>query len=148
MSARLKDLVMNAKANIKEITCNDVEHLKCQGYKTLDVREASEYLEGTLPMSLHIPRGLLEPKCDMSFDDHQSELSNLDQPWIIFCQAGGRGALAAYTMKQMGYTCVVNLLGGFNAWKVFGGTISTPPIADGLIRCDHPWNPGYFEKEA
>lgn len=143
MPLRLKDLVATAKQTIKEISCKEVANLQCQGYKLLDVREASEYLDGTIPMSLHIPRGLLEPKCDMCFDGHQSELSDTNQPWIIFCQAGGRGALAAYTMHLMGYTNVVNLSGGFNAWKEFGGDISTPPIENGLIRCDHPWNPGY-----
>ncbi|MGC9386745.1 MAG: rhodanese-like domain-containing protein [Hydrogenovibrio sp.] len=147
MPLRLTDLVKAAKENISEITCDQVKDYQSQGYKTLDVREAAEYLDGTIPMSLHIPRGILEPKCDMCFEGHQSELSDLNQPWIIFCQAGGRGALAAHTMQQMGYTCVVNLIGGFGAWKAAGGAIETPPIEDGLIRCDHPWNPGYQENQ-
>ena len=149
MPLRLKDMVQQAKADVKEVTCEDVAGLQCQGYKTLDVREAAEYLDGTIPMSLHVPRGVLEPKCDLCFDGHESELSNLNQPWIVFCQAGGRGILATQTLQLMGYTNVVNLQGGFGAWKKFGGAIETPPTEGGLIRCDHPWNPGnLLEDEA
>lgn len=143
MPLRLKDLIQTAKSNISEIPCEQLNEYRKRGYKVLDVREPAEYLNGTIPTSVHIPRGILEPKCDMCFEGHESELSDTNQPWIIFCQAGGRGALATHTLQQMGYTDVINLMGGFQAWKTFGGDIETPPIENGLIHCDHPWNPGY-----
>lgn len=145
MPLRLKDLVQTAKSHISEIPCESLNEYRKRGYKVMDVREAAEYLEGTIPMALHIPRGILEPMCDLCFEGHQSELSDLNQPWVIFCQAGGRGALAAYTLQQLGYTDILNLSGGFKAWQAFGGDIETPPIENGLIRCDHPWNPGFQE---
>ncbi|MDX1795589.1 MAG: rhodanese-like domain-containing protein [Hydrogenovibrio sp.] len=143
MADSLKSLVSEAKSHIKEVDCEQAKDLIAQGYKILDVREPAEFLDGTLPMALHIPRGMLEPMCDKDFAGHNPELSDLNQPWLIFCQSGGRGALAADTMQKMGYTQVVNLLGGYSAWKASGGETYCPPIENGLIRCDHPWNPGY-----
>ncbi|WP_051347086.1 rhodanese-like domain-containing protein [Thiomicrorhabdus chilensis] len=144
MPLRLKELVTQAKANIKEVNCKEAQDLfKCGSYKPLDVREPAEYLDGTIPMSLHVPRGMLEPMCDTQYACHKGELSDLEQGWVVFCLSGGRGALAVDTMRKMGYTNVVNLAGGFNAWKEFGGEVSVPPIENGLMRCDHPWNPGF-----
>ncbi|MDG6778622.1 rhodanese-like domain-containing protein [Thiomicrorhabdus sp. zzn3] len=144
MPLRLKEMVMAAKANIKEIDCKEAQDLfKCGGYKPLDVREAAEYLEGTIPMAVHIPRGMLEPICDANYACHKGEMADLDQGWVVFCAAGGRGALATDTMQKMGYTNVVNLAGGFAAWKECEGNITVPPVEGSLMRCDHPWNPGY-----
>ncbi|MDX1352497.1 MAG: rhodanese-like domain-containing protein [Thiomicrorhabdus sp.] len=146
MPARLKDLVSAAKANIKEVTTAEAKDLfKCGGYKPLDVREAAEYLDGTIPMSVHVPRGMLEPMCDKCYEGHIGDLADLEQGWVVFCLSGGRGALAVDTMKKMGYTNVVNLAGGFNAWKECNGDITIPPVDNGLIRLDHPWNPGFQE---
>lgn len=143
MNASLKSFVAEAKSHIREVDCEAAKDLINRGYKPLDVREAAEYLDGTIPMALHIPRGMLEPMCDPEFAGHNPKLGDLNQPWLIFCQTGGRGALAADTMQKMGYTDVVNLAGGFGAWKASGGETFCPPIENGLIRCDHPWNPGH-----
>ncbi len=143
MPLRLKDIVSQAKANIKEVSCEEAADMMKTGcYKVLDVREPAEYLDGTIPMSVHVPRGVLEPICDTCYAGHKGELSDLDQGWIVFCLSGGRGALAVDTMQKMGYSNVVNIAGGFTAWKEFGGNIATPPVDNGLIRLDHPWNPG------
>ncbi|MEA1987641.1 MAG: hypothetical protein U9N57_00370 [Pseudomonadota bacterium] len=40
---------------------------------------------------------------------------------------------------------MVNLAGGFDDWKQCNGDISVPPVDNGLIRLDHPWNPGFQE---
>jgi rhodanese-related sulfurtransferase len=39
---------------------------------------------------------------------------------ILHCAAGGRSALAADTLQQMGYSDVAHLDGGFTAWKQAG----------------------------
>lgn len=145
MPLRLKELVEAAKGNIREVSCEEAKDLFKCGFRPLDVREAAEYLDGTLPLALHIPRGMLEPICDTHYACHKGEMSDLDQGWVVFCLSGGRGALAVDTLQKMGYTNVVNLAGGFNAWKACGGDISVPPIENGLMRCDHPWNPGFQE---
>lgn len=146
MPVRLKDLVSEAKAIIDEANCLRAQKLIQEGYTPLDVRESYEYLAGTLPMSVHISRGLLEPKCDLTFDGHDPRMNDLNKCWLVFCQAGGRGALATYTLRKMGYKNVVNLLGGFKAWKDAGYDITCPPTEEGLMFCNHPWNPVHEKK--
>ena len=40
---------------------------------------------------------------------------------MIYCASGGRSALAAKTLQDMGYSEVANLTGGFQAWTEAGG---------------------------
>ncbi|WP_319380326.1 rhodanese-like domain-containing protein [Thiomicrorhabdus sp.] len=141
MPIHLKDLVTEAKAIINEVDCAQASDMLQSGYTPLDVRESYEYLNGTIPMSKHISRGLLEPKCDMDFAGHDPDMEDPDKCWLVFCQAGGRGALATYTMRKMGFKNVVNLTGGFKAWQDAGLDVTCPPTEEGLMLCNHPWNP-------
>ena len=47
-----------------------------------------------------------------------------DKTFIFYCAAGGRSALAAKVSAEMGMGPVVNLTGGFSAWKKAGGPVS------------------------
>ena len=60
-----------------------------------------------------MPRGLLEYKAD-------TELPDKDRRIVTHCAMGGRGALAASTLKEMGYTNVSNMEGGVEAWRERG----------------------------
>lgn len=141
MPIHLKDLVSEAKTIIDEVDHQKAAELIKEGYTPLDVRESYEYLNGTIPMAKHISRGLLEPKCDSEFAGCDPEMMDTDKCWLVFCQAGGRGALATYTMRKMGFKNVVNLAGGFKAWQNANQDITCPPTEEGLMLCNHPWNP-------
>ena len=39
---------------------------------------------------------------------------------MVHCALGGRGALAAKSLQEMGYTNVANMDGGINAWREKG----------------------------
>ncbi|WP_054773206.1 rhodanese-like domain-containing protein [Methylogaea oryzae] len=89
--------------------------------RVLDVREPAEYAAGCLPGAVNIPRGVLEFKIDnipVFKDDKQS-------PILVYCQSGGRSALAAEALQKLGYQ-PLSLAGGFGAWKDAGGAIATP----------------------
>ena len=79
----------------------------------VDVREPAEWEEGHIPGARLIPRGILEYRA-------AEELPDRDRRIVVHCNAGGRGALAAKTLKEMGYTNVANLEGGLNAWSERG----------------------------
>jgi rhodanese-related sulfurtransferase len=99
----------------------------------LDVREASEYEEGHIEGAVNIPvRNVLE---------NLDKLPGLDEPMVVYCGSGHRGALAMAALRVLGYTDVKNLGGGTGAWKkaelplVMGApeapaAISTPIVAD------------------
>jgi adenylyltransferase/sulfurtransferase len=81
--------------------------------RVIDVREKSEWDEGHLPGAVHIPRGYLEQRIENTIPDKST-------PVLLYCAGGTRSVLAAQTLRQMGYTDVHSLRGGFTAWKDSG----------------------------
>jgi len=77
----------------------------------IDVRGASEWDAGHLPGVLNIPLATLRARL--------AEIPR-DQPVILHCQAGGRSAIAAALLRAEGLTRVINLRGGFTAWRNAG----------------------------
>ncbi len=75
----------------------------------VDVREVSEIeANGYIAGSINIPiRDLLK---------NLDKLPAKDQKIVISCASGHRGALGAMALRQLGYTDVINLNGGLNAW--------------------------------
>jgi rhodanese-related sulfurtransferase len=62
---------------------------------------------------------MLEFYADPTSPYHRAEFEPARR-LILHCAAGGRSALAADTLQQMGYTDVAHLDGGFTAWKQAG----------------------------
>jgi sulfur-carrier protein adenylyltransferase/sulfurtransferase len=111
MAATFRELLSDAKKEIREVSIEDVKRLldARSPVKLVDVREADEYAGGRLPGALHIPRGFLE----LRIEDKASR----DEELVLYCAGGTRSALAARTLQHMGYTRVASLTGGFNRWS-------------------------------
>ena len=90
----------------------------------VDVRETGERTQGTIPGSIHAPRGFLEFIADPLGPMHKTELSS-GKRVIVFCASGGRSALASKTLVDMGLKSVANMAGGMAAWKEADGAITT-----------------------
>ena len=89
----------------------------------VDVREGAELAtQGKIPGAVHAPRGHLEFYADPASPSHKPELGS-GKRLVVYCASGGRSALAAKTLKDMGIGQVVNMLGGFTAWQQQGGKI-------------------------
>ena len=83
----------------------------------IDLREDDErFLEGTIPNSLHVPRGMIELSADSTSPLHRQELDP-ERRIIVYCSSGSRSALAADALLGMGYKDVAHLEGGMMAWK-------------------------------
>ena len=110
--------VKAAKQEVENLTPQQVaEEMKKDKVVIVDIREANELEEtGKISGSVHAPRGLLEFYADPAHSYHKSELKD-DKRIILHCASGGRSALAAQTLKQMGYTNVAHMDGGMKAWK-------------------------------
>ncbi len=85
----------------------------------VDVRETVEYEQGTIPHSVHVPRGMLEWFADPTLPIHKAELRS-GKRLVLFCAAGGRSALAAKTLEEMGISNICHIGGGYAAWKEAG----------------------------
>jgi rhodanese-related sulfurtransferase len=112
-----EDLVAEAKRQIEEVTPEQVREMQARGENVvyLDVREPNEWNLGRLPHAVHLPRGNLETKVEALVDRGQRV--------VIYCARGNRSALAALTMKQMGYDNVASMSRGFLGWGDINGEI-------------------------
>jgi rhodanese-related sulfurtransferase len=118
MAKTAADLVAEAKERIQNLTVDQTaEELERGNALLVDLREPDERQEhGAIPGAVHAPRGMLEFWADPTSPYHRAEF-DLNRRVILHCAGGGRSALAADTLQQMGYANVAHLDGGFNAWK-------------------------------
>ncbi len=115
-----QDMVRSALAEIETITVGEArELLGRDDVVFVDVRETVEYEQGTIPHAVHVPRGMLEWYADPTLPIHKAELRS-GKRLVLFCAAGGRSALAARTLKEMGIDNLCHMAGGFAAWKEAG----------------------------
>ncbi len=117
--ASFRELLQQAKAEIREVDTAGGEQLLAEGWTLLDVREPDEYEQGAIAGSVHIPRGQLESSIENRIADRST-------PVVAMCAGGVRSAFAAVTLQQMGYTDVVSMDGGFNKWKDEGRAWARP----------------------
>lgn len=122
MTQTMKDLVRAAKANLREISPEEAHAAAAGGDIILDVRESGELeKDGRIEGALHIPRGILESRActDMETKDTELCAARDDRQVHVLCASGARAALAADTLRNMGYQATV-IAGGLKAWKDAG----------------------------
>lgn len=120
MKKAAADMVAEAKSQIENLDPDAVERELQDGAVLVDIRDAPELdAEGKIPGSVHVPRGMLEFRADTTSPYHQAPLDPTKRV-ILHCASGGRSALAARTLQEMGYEDVAHLDGGFKAWKEAG----------------------------
>lgn len=109
----LEDLITTAKQHITEVNVEKAKQLLIESnIPIIDVREESEFSDGHIEQAISLPRGVLEFKIG-----NIPELATKMQPVLIYCRTGGRAALAAQTMKTLGFTHVFSIAGGYEAWQ-------------------------------
>lgn len=110
-----KSFIAQALENIDEIFPWDLEDELANKAELilLDIREQDEYDLAHIPGSLHVPRGILEGACDWGYNETEPTLaSSRDQDIVVICRSGNRSALAALTLKEMGFKNIRSLKTG------------------------------------
>ena len=114
-----KTLVDNALKEIKTISTDEAYDLssnnQCNLIDIRDVRELEN--QGKIENSNHIPRGMLEFWLDPDSPYFKEGKLDLDKEMVLFCAGGLRSALAAKSLKDMGFKKVSHIDGGFAALK-------------------------------
>src|SRR5712692_5238280 len=120
MPPTFRELLSNVKKDIREVSVSDVKRLMDQRapMKLIDVRESEEFSNGKLPGAISVPRGFLELRIE--------EKAKRDEPIVLYCAGGTRSALAAKTLREMGYENVASMAGGFNRWSDSGFPVEKP----------------------
>tara|TARA_B100001287_G_C22485207_1_gene436290 strand:- start:346 stop:729 length:384 start_codon:yes stop_codon:yes gene_type:complete len=114
-----KTLVDNALKEIKTISTDEAYDLssnnQCNLIDIRDIRELEN--EGRIANSNHIPRGMLEFWLDPDSPYFKEGKLDLNKEMVLFCAGGLRSALAAKSLKDMGFKKVSHVDGGFAALK-------------------------------
>jgi rhodanese-related sulfurtransferase len=123
-----QQLVAESKAQIREVDVAEAAQLLNEGVPCIDVRETGEHATERLPDAINIPRGLLE----FRVGEHPA-LADKNRTLLVYCKSGGRSALAAVSLQRLGYSSVISIAGGIEAWRSQGLPVSTD-IAHHTIR--------------
>ena len=122
-----QELVENALQEIKTLSVDDalklVKEDKCNLVDIRDIRELDK--QGRIDNSAHIPRGMLEFWMDPQSEYFKNGKIDMKKEIVLFCAAGGRSALAAKTLKEMGFNNVSHIKGGFGLMVQKGFKIKT-----------------------
>ena len=110
-------LVSEALSEVKTITADEALKLSNEDKCTLiDIREKGELDKtGRIENSNHIPRGMLEFWLDPEGPYFKSGKIDMSKEMVLFCAGGLRSALAAKSLKEMGFEKVSHIDGGFAA---------------------------------
>ena len=112
-------LVSEALKEIKTISTDDAHKMfsdnQCNLIDIRDIRELQK--EGQVEGANHIPRGMLEFWLDPESIYFKEGKLDLNKEMVLFCAGGLRSALAAKSLKDMGFKKVSHIDGGFGAIK-------------------------------
>jgi len=110
-------LVSEALSEVKTVTADEALKLSNDDACTLiDIREKGELDKtGRIENSNHIPRGMLEFWLDPEGPYFKSGKIDMNKEMVLFCAGGLRSALAAKSLKEMGFEKVSHIDGGFAA---------------------------------
>jgi len=123
----VNDLIANARQNIDNLSLEEAEAaIAEEGTLLVDIRDPRErWRDGTIPGAKNVTRGMLEFWADPESEYHK-DYFDFDRKIVVYCAGGLRSALAADTLKTLGFTDVGHLEGGYGAWKAAG--LPTEPV--------------------
>jgi rhodanese-related sulfurtransferase len=121
MTRTAGQMVAEAKQQVENLTVEQVAaEISSNDLLLVDIREPQERRDkGSIPGAVSAPRGMLEFWADPSTPYHREEFDP-DRRTVLYCASGGRSALAARTLGELGYRDVAHLDGGFTAWQQAG----------------------------
>ena len=123
----LKDMLGEARSVIPEEGPADLMRRLQAGepVTVIDVRDPDEYREGHIEAAANISRGFLEFRIASAVSDPAS-------PVVFYCQTGLRSMLAAKSLRELGYSNIINLQGGYQKWLQTG----LPVVKDVAMSAD------------
>ena len=128
---------------VPQINVQDLARLireKKDDVQVVDVRRQGEWEEG------HIEGAVLQPLNQLA-----RTMDELDpfRPVAVHCKGGYRSSIATSLLRRTGFRQVINVTGGFDAWKAAGLAVATPnPERNYLKGWSRAKVEGYRERKA
>ncbi|GIK65488.1 MAG: rhodanese [Chloroflexota bacterium] len=124
MEKGFKQLVAEANAAVETIAVDEaMQQLQTPEIVFIDIRDLPELQrDGKIPGAVHASRGMLEFHADPESPYHKTAFAS-GKKLILYCASGGRSALAAQRLQEMGLHNVAHMSGGIKAWKEANGPV-------------------------
>ena len=96
---------------MKQMTATELRDFLASGVSTvkIDVREQVELQYGVIDGAIHVPMNSVPGQLN-TLEEHKNDTI------VLICRSGKRSQQVGDFMEQMGFTDVINLAGGMNAW--------------------------------
>ena len=106
-------LVQVTYGQVKNKSIIEFKEVASEGFVLIDVRTPEEYAQGFIDGAINM---------DMKNKSFISNIQQIDKnkKVYLYCKAGGRSAKASKVLDSLGYKNIINLEGGFDAWKEAG----------------------------
>src|SRR4051812_40038509 len=117
----IEGLLSEARARIDRVTPSAAAAELADGALLVDIRsESQRAADGVVPGAVYHPRNVLEWRMDPSSGHDDPAVGGVDRRVIVMCNEGYQSSLAAATLRDIGFTRVADLVGGFQAWRGAG----------------------------
>jgi|SRR6185437_12678120 len=123
MSSSVKEMLAAANAAVPKVSFDEAAALiGGDNVLVVDVRDMPELqATGKVRGAMHVSRGMLEFRADPDSPYHDKAFRR-DKTVLLYCASGGRSALAAKSLQDLGYRDVRNL-GSIKDWIASGGAV-------------------------
>jgi rhodanese-related sulfurtransferase len=128
----IEQVLARARARIARYT--PAEAAAADDVVLVDLRSRdSRERDGIIPGSVHVPRSVLEWRCDPDSAWPNPVVADRSLRLVLVCEHGYSSSLAAASLADLGFESVGDLEGGFEAWRETGLPVAAaPPPGDGL----------------
>ena len=119
VTQHVAEMIAAARLLIDRVSVHEAAELqRLDAAILIDLRDVRELQKlGTVANSFHAPRGMLEFWADPDSPYHKL-IFRTDKKLILFFASGLRSALAVRTLQEMGMKNVLDMEGGFTAWRM------------------------------
>jgi rhodanese-related sulfurtransferase len=123
----IEQMLVKARARITRYTPDEID----DDLLLVDLRSNDERVrDGIIPGSVHIPRSVLEWRCDPESGYANPVLAG--RRLVLVCAHGESSSLAAASLVELGLDDPGDLVGGFEAWRQAGLPVASSPEPAGL----------------
>jgi rhodanese-related sulfurtransferase len=114
------DVLAAAREGLERLQPRAARAACSDGAALVDIRSDSQRAaDGLIPEAIHVPRNVLEWRCDPTSEHRDESLARRDRAIVLICNEGYQSSLAAATLCRFGLDAT-DVVGGFQAWRAAG----------------------------
>jgi len=124
----IQEQLAKARERIDRMQPRDALEAQAGGAWIIDTRDdADRRRDGVIPGSLHVPLSVLPWRVDPTAERTDERINDLNGYLVLVCSHGYSSSIAAALLKDLGFTRVADISGGFESWAAEGLPVESLP---------------------